>query len=165
MLVEISAEALVTSRVDPTIEFDGFPEFLNRRIKVVPDLPVGLGEPGIEAYRQIALGHFAKPLGQSLDSTCLFFGSGGLRLGVTPALILGLNSMLFGLFALPGRLDFEASFVLTGVAEDQDGLGHLADLILALGALDLDVERALRQGIHALTQTRYRRADPRHRQP
>ena len=148
-----------------TIDLDGFAQLLDRRIEIVLDLPIGLGETRHPGDRQVALGHFAKPFGERLDGPRLLFGRDGLRLGVAPALLLGLLPLLLGFLALLGGSRFQAHFFLAGIAEHQHGLGHLADLVLALAAFDLDVEIAFRQGAHALAKPAQRLRYPRHRQP
>ena len=81
--------------------------------------------------RQVALGHGRKAGGQAAQGHAVLFGDPGLFGLVGGALLLGQRALRQGLGFDPLLLDRR-------VAEGQNGLAHLAELVLALRAGHLD---------------------------
>ena len=148
VLVEISSDALVTSRVEATIELDGLAQPRDRDVEIVLDLPIGFGEALVERNCQVALGHTGKTVGQCLDGAGLLRRSSRF-LGLDLA-TLGFGRRAFGIgsLALFLGLGIGTQFLDCGGFETEEGAGKIADFIHAFDTVEFGVQIAGRKLHH-----------------
>ena len=127
----------------------------DRRVEVVLDLLVGVGEAVGEPEGQIAAGKPAEAFGEQAHDLLLLSRRLHLHLGVALALVLAARPLL-------GGFPFQPLLFDGGVAEHQDRARHLADLVATMSVGHVDFVVPLRQLAHGRHQPRDRARD---RQP
>ena len=117
---------------------DRFLQAFGSGVEVVADLTIGLREPVIETDGEIAFRDFGEPTRQSVHDAGLLRGGLGLlggplvsRLGLRPRVS---GALFLGQFAVGLGFLFQADFLDAAFLKDQDGVGHLADFVAAIGS-------------------------------